>query len=387
MRLLPLLVGPCCNVWVALAAGSRSQFQGGHTPWATVRALLGSSHPAPAAAPAGAPGATQPMPNWAAQTTMAFRSGVNAAPAAAAPPPAAPAAIAGPAADPCYACVKPSPQPEVNKDLQEVAADQAQQEVEDAAADAQKDSQAAIASEGKKNLRDVQASNTAAVDQAADGLKASAEAQEAGMEQDSARQLTAAEHESHVAAEFSKFLTAEGIKQEGAQTSAKYIESAQTILRDLVKQIHKAGKEMSHELKTTASVGTTATNETEKMVIKAEEQKEYAIHFMDEPLAAVHKAQVGANNTEDAVRSEALATRFGSQAVQHGTEEAKKAQQQATAANLTSKFIFSKVMKTKAGIAEATEEVEHALVKASNAHIESQSAVFQAEKLLKKSVR
>jgi len=221
------------------------------------------------------------------------------------------------------------------------------------------------------------------VDAAADHLTASAEAQEAGMKADSQNSMTAAEHDSHVAGEFAKFLTTEGIKQEGAKTSAKYIKDAQDIIRDLVTKIKTAGHEMSKELKTSASVGVQATNVTERYVLKAEDSKTEAETFLDVPLAELHKAQVAANFTEDAVHTESMATKYSTQAVEHATNEAKKAQQQATSANQTSKFIYTKVMKTKAGIADVTGKVEEALVKAENAHMEAQAAEFQAGKLLK----
>lgn len=429
MRLLPLLFGACCNVCIASASGSRSRLRSGHTPWASVRALLGSSRTSPAPAPAvqapspalpsthfvppasvlpppvpsssthfdaqlplasqGGVAGQMPMPLWAEQqasaamlnaAVMGAGPAAVASPAAAAPPAAAVAS--GPGGNACYACL-PKEQRPLNKDLQDVAAEQAEQDVAAAAHEAAQDSEAALHAEGKKNLRSVQASNEAAVDQASGHLQASAEAQQAGMQQDSKAQMNAAEHEAHVASEFSKFLTSEGIKQEGAKTSAKYIADAQAILKDLVKDIHKAGKEMSKELKTSASVGTVATNETEKYVQRAEKDQLYAETFMDVPLAEVHKAQVDANSTEDHVRTEAIATKFSTQAVDHGLQEAKKAQDEATEANQTSKFIFSKVMKTKKGIEDVTFEVQEALVKAENAHIEAQAAEFQSGKLLK----
>merc|ERR1719498_2132629 len=156
------------------------------------------------------------------------------------------------------------------------------------------------------------------------------------MEADSKATMTAADHEAHVAAEFAKFLTSEGIRQEGAKTSAKYIADAQQIIRDLVKKIHKSGEEMSKELQTSASVGVQATNVTERYVLKAEGFKHEAEQFMVEPLAELHKAQVAANFTEDAVHTESMATRFSTQAVNQGMDEAKKAQQQAVSANQTS---------------------------------------------------
>jgi hypothetical protein len=267
--------------------------------------------------------------------------------------------------------------------LQEVGAAKAEQDVQDAAAEAREDTESAIAEEGKKNLRDVQASNDAAVDEAGNQLKASGEAQAAAMKADSQTALTAADQDSQVAAGFAKFLTAEGIKQEGAKTSARYIKDAQQIIRDLVQHIREKGQEMSKELKTAASVGVEATNVTEKYVLKAQASEHEAVHFMDVPLAELHKAQIAANLTEDAVHIEAMATKFSTQAVEHGQKEAQKAQQQAISANQTSKFIFAKVMKTKAGIADVTGKVEDALVKANNAHLESQAAEFQAGKLLR----
>jgi len=146
MRLLPLLLGACWNVWVA-ASVSRSRLKGGHTPWATVRALLGSSQlpPAPAPASLGAPGQTVPMPEWAQQQTVSLNAGAPAAAQPAAPAAAQPAAPGG--ANPCYACLPPDQRPaKVNKDLQDVAAEKAESQVEDAAHDAAKDTESTIAS-------------------------------------------------------------------------------------------------------------------------------------------------------------------------------------------------------------------------------------------------
>jgi len=318
MRLLPLLAAACCNLKVVMAVESRgrSQHRGGHVPWAAVRALVGSSQPArttqafppmlglapptalaPAPAPsplvAGAPGATVAMPKWAhlvVSDSMGSAAAVAASPGAA--PAAAVAAVAagpgGAPAGPCHACLPQHQQPGavVNKDLQDVATDQAGQEVEEAAEEAEKDAEHAIAAEGKKSLRGVQAANENAIGDSSAALKASAEAQQNGMEADSQHHMTAAEHEAHVSAEFEKFLTSEDIKKGGAKTSAKYIADARTAVLGLVHDIHAAGKDMNKWLKNAAGVGETSTNVTERYVKKKQKQSStkqstsWTRHFM-----------------------------------------------------------------------------------------------------------
>lgn len=299
----------------------------------------------------------------------------------------APAAAPMSASPACYACLPNGKPPEVNGDLKDVAAEEATSSVNDAAEEAEKDAEATIAEEGRKSQRSVEKAGDKAADEAADKLKQEAEGEAKKMEADSNATMTAAEQDSHVAAEFGKMLTSEGISMEGAQASAKYIADAQTAVRDLVKDIKKAGKAVNRELKSSASIGKASTNETEKFVQRAENYTYETHHFMDETLEELHQAQIDANFTEDAVRVEALGTKYTTQAVTSAKEESKKAQDMATHANLTAKFIITKVMKTKQGIVDATSEVDEAITKAENAHLEAQSAEFQAGKLLKNAPR
>jgi len=300
--------------------------------------------------------------------------------------PGAPAAApmyASPADSPCYACLHPPKQASVNEDLKDVAQEEAQANINEASKDAEKDAEATIAAEGRQAQRSVEKAGDEAAEEAADKLKEGAEEQAKNMAEDSKAAMTEAEQDSHVAAEFEKLLTSEGIKQEGARTSAKYIADAQEAVRDLVMDIKKAGKQVNKELKTSASVGGASANQTEKYVLKAQNYTYETQHFMDDTFEQLHKAQNDANFTEDAVRTEALGTKYSTQAVQHANKEAKKAQDMSTHANLTAKFIIAKVMKTKQGIVDVTSEVADALTKAENAHLEAQAAEFQSGKLLK----
>lgn len=268
----------------------------------------------------------------------------------------------------------------LSKDEQEVAQDQATHAMDKASEQAEEDAQFAIAEAGKNALRGVQGANTASVDGQVDALKAMSEGQEAAMAAELEGKLHAAQGESAAMTAAANLNAKKGIMDEGDRATSKYISDAKEDIKDMVKKIQVAGKEMVVELNKTIDVGKDAQKLTDKMVLKAEDDAHYAVHFMDEPHAEVDKAQKAAQKTEDDVRTGVIGQKFASQATDDSLKKARDAADQAMSAKIGSNFINKKVMKTKAGITDVTAEVSQALIKAENADVEAKAATFQAKK-------
>lgn len=268
----------------------------------------------------------------------------------------------------------------MNKDEQEVAAEEAKDAMDEATQEAEEDAQHAIADVGKHALRGVQANNNAAVDGAVGNLKGMSEEEEARMAAELEAKLHASEAESAAATDAANAAAKKGILDEGDRAMSKYISDAKKSIKTLVGKMKVDGEKMVAELHTTITNSKQSNTMIDKMVIKAEDDAHYAVHFMDEPEAEKQKAQAAAKKAELDVRTGVIGTKLSTQATQDAITQARNAADAAMSAKIGSNFIHGKVMKTKAGITTATAEVSEALIKAENAKLEAQAAVFQAKK-------
>jgi len=271
----------------------------------------------------------------------------------------------------------------MTKDEQDIAEQEATEALAAESEKASENAQFAIAAAGKDALRDVQDANAKSLADKKAALQASSEATEAAMAAELERKLSDNLASGKVDADKTKAATGKAVSEAMDETVAHYVANAREAVQKLAVEIQKASAKSEKAMTTSVHNSNNALGVTEDVTMRAEDQAQKAIHFMDVPHAEVKKSQESAQAVTDAVGNAVLATKFTTQASESGITKAQSAGDAATAAKIASEKIVKKVMKTKAGIVDATMEVSEALVKSENSLQEAKAAMFQAEKLSK----
>lgn len=256
-----------------------------------------------------------------------------------------------------------------------------------ASAEAKQDTEYAIQHAGRQNLRGVQKSSDRAISDAGSVLKAHSDLTADDIIYEMRNSSAAGQSELDSEAMQARAQMMQHVDSKSRQTTAVYIGIAQRQLGDLKEKMAKSGKEMTQELRNTITVGTHAERIIDKIALDAEVKANASKVMWSNTQKEVKTAQIDANNTEDAIRTSAIGTKFSSQAVEHAMQQSRKAYEMATQANLTGNMIIRDVMKRKAGIDDVTVEVLDALTKASKANIDAHQADMMATKMNKDALK